>query len=245
VLVGGPVAGIATIGAGGRLAMRLLAVTAGDGAQGAVTEADEVVGRITLEGTLGFVLFNGIFGGVVVAVLYLLVRRFLPPGRRWAVAFGLALLAVFGALVDPVRRSNPDFDIVGPGWLAVVVFGALAAACGLVVAGVLARSSDWLPLPSTEPRVLVRYLPAALVAIPLFPVTVMMAAVGVVVAARARLVPAGAHRPGDPGDTGEAPDDHGHDRASPGLVVGRVVLGLVVVASLPNLVVNLVDIAGR
>ena len=47
VLIGGIGAGVCVIGAGGRLAMRLLAVTAGDPAQGRITEAEEVVGEIT------------------------------------------------------------------------------------------------------------------------------------------------------------------------------------------------------
>lgn len=243
VLIGGPVAGIASIGVGGRLAMRLLAVTAGDGAQGMTTEADEVVGRITVDGTLGFVLFNGIVGGVVVTALYLAVRRFLPSGRVGAVGFGLALLAVFGAVVDPVRRGNPDFDIVGPGWVAVVVFVALAAVCGLVVAGVVARVSEWLPLPSVRPRVLVRYLPAAVAAVALFPFAAMMAAAGLVVVVWARLVPDRFVPGGSPADGAERAGRRlGGARE---LLVGRVVLALVVLAGLPNLIVNVVDIAGR
>jgi hypothetical protein len=45
-------AGILAAGAGGRLVMRLLAVTAGPDAQGRITEADQVVGRISLDGSL-------------------------------------------------------------------------------------------------------------------------------------------------------------------------------------------------
>ena len=40
-------------GAGGRLVMRLLAVTAGDGAQGRITEADQVVGGSAPAGRSG------------------------------------------------------------------------------------------------------------------------------------------------------------------------------------------------
>jgi hypothetical protein len=46
-LVSGLGAGILAAGTGGRLVMRLLAVTAGPDAQGRITEADQVVGRIT------------------------------------------------------------------------------------------------------------------------------------------------------------------------------------------------------
>jgi hypothetical protein len=46
-------AGLLAAGAGGRLAMRLLAVTAGADAQGRITEAEQVVGRISVDDTLG------------------------------------------------------------------------------------------------------------------------------------------------------------------------------------------------
>ena len=59
-MIGGVVGGLLAAGAGGRLAMRLMAVTAGDGAQGRITEADEVVGEITVGGTVGFVVFGGL-----------------------------------------------------------------------------------------------------------------------------------------------------------------------------------------
>lgn len=145
-LASGVIAGILVIGAGGRLAMRLLAVTAGDGAQGRITEAEEIVGRITVDGTIRFILFNGIFGGIVFSGPYLILRRFLPPGRLGGAAYGLGLLVVLGTTLDPLRPQNADFDIVGPGWLAVVVFSALAIAFGVTLAAAMARLSQWLPL---------------------------------------------------------------------------------------------------
>jgi hypothetical protein len=57
-------AGLLAAGAGGRLVMRLLAVTAGPDAQGRVTEADQIVGRISVDGTLGFIVFTGLFFGL-------------------------------------------------------------------------------------------------------------------------------------------------------------------------------------
>ncbi len=53
-VVSGIGSGLLIAGAGGRLAMRLLAATAGDGAQGRETEAEEIVGRITTGGSIGF-----------------------------------------------------------------------------------------------------------------------------------------------------------------------------------------------
>lgn len=166
VLTAGIGAGVAVLGTGGRLAMRLLAVTAGSGAQGRLTEASEVVGEITVGGTLGFVLFNGIFFGLAAGFLFLVVRRFLPSGRIGGVVFGSGLLIVFGTTIDPLRSDNPDFEIVGPAWLAIVVFMALAVAFGLSVRGFTVRMSEWLPLPSFERRVLAKYAaPAALAAV--------------------------------------------------------------------------------
>ncbi len=228
-LVAGPAVGIAVIGCGGRLAMRLLAVTAGDDAQGRITEADEVVGRITADGTIGFVVFNGILGGLACAAVYLLVRRLLPAGWLGGVVFGLGLLVVLGTVVDPLRNENPDFDLVGPGWLSGAVFTALAVAFGVVLAAVTARLSAWLPLPASEPRVLLRYVPAALVAGLLFiPVTAVLVVLGavVVVATRWRgLVDA--------------------VRSPRAVLVGRVLaIGLLVV-SLPTAVASVADIATR
>ena len=68
--------------------MRLLAVTAGDEAQGRITEAEEIVGEITVDGTIGFIVFNGIVGGVLAAAIYLVIRRLLPPRWLGGLAFG-------------------------------------------------------------------------------------------------------------------------------------------------------------
>ena len=81
-MIGGVVGGLLAAGAGGRLAMRLLGATAGDRAQGRITEADEVVGEVTVGGTIGFIVFGGLFAGLVCAVIYLLLRKWLPR-RRW------------------------------------------------------------------------------------------------------------------------------------------------------------------
>ena len=227
-LAGGVIAGILVIGAGGRLAMRLLAITAGDGAQGRITEADEIVGRISVDGTIGFILFNGIFGGIVFSGPYLILRRFLPPGRLGGVAYGLGLLVVLGTTLDPLRRDNPDFDIVGPGWLAVVVFSALAIAFGVTLAAVMARLSRWLPLIAGERRVIVRYLGPAAVSALAFPITATLAVTCIVTMAATRFRPL-----------------VDAVRSRRWVVAGRVVtLGLVAV-TLPHTVSSLIDIATR
>jgi len=113
-VVAGLGSGVLLAGAGGRLAMRLLAATAGDAAQGRLTEADERVGEITVGGTVGFVIFVGLFFGGASGVLYLVVRRWLPQGRLGGVAFGCLLLVLAATRIDPLRADNPDFEIVRP-----------------------------------------------------------------------------------------------------------------------------------
>jgi len=227
-ITGGVVAGITVIGAGGRLAMRLLAVTGGDAAQGRVTEADEIVGAITVTGTRDFILFTGIFGGLMTAGIYLVVRRYLPRNPLGGLAFGAGLLIVLGTIVDPLRSDNPDFDIVGPGWLAIAVFTLLALAYGLALVGWMARLSEWLPLLSTERRVLARYaLPAAL-AVAGVSVTVALVVLGLVVVLATRwgaLVDA--------------------VRSRQALLVGRVALVALLVLALPGALASVADIAGR
>jgi hypothetical protein len=149
-LISGAATGILAAGAGGRLVMRLLAVTAGAGAQGQITEAEEIVGRITVDGTLGFVVFTGLFFGPVSAAAYLLLRRWLPAGRAGGLTYGALLLVVAGTRLEPLRRSNPDFDLVGPGWVSVAAFTVLVVFHGMLVAapwpvGSAGRCRCWRP----------------------------------------------------------------------------------------------------
>ena len=176
-LVSGLGAGILAAGAGGRLVMRLLAVTAGPDAQGRITEADQVVGRITTDGTLGFIVFNGLPIGLLTAALYLLLRRWLPAGRLGGLTLGGLLLLVAGTRIEPLRANNSDFSIVGPAWLAVAAFVALGLLHGMVVTALAGRYSRALPLLTRQPRVLAAYSPLLLFVL-LFP---LLAAIPVIV----------------------------------------------------------------
>jgi hypothetical protein len=126
--------------------MRLLAVTSGPDAQGQITEADQVVGRISLDGTLGFIVFTGLFFGAASGAAYLLLRRWLPGGRTGGLTFGVLLLVLAGSRLEPLRPGNPDFDLVGPGWVSVVAFAALALFHGMLVAALAGRLSRAVPL---------------------------------------------------------------------------------------------------
>jgi hypothetical protein len=183
----GAAGGILAAGAGGRLVMRLLAVTAGAAAQGQITEAEEIVGRITVDGTIGFVVFTGLFFGLPSTVGYLLLRRWLPAGRAGGLAYGVLLLVAAGTRLEPLRRGNPDFDLVGPGWLAVAAFAALVVFHGMLVAALAGRLSRAVPLLAARPRAIAVYVPLFLLALPGVPVALVLIVVGVVVVVVSRI----------------------------------------------------------
>ena len=223
----GVAAGIAIAGAGGRLAMRLMAVTSPDAAQGVETEAQETVGRITAGGSAGFVLFTALFFGLATGVIYLLIRRWLPGGRLGGLVYGLLLLVLFSTRIDPLRADNRDFDIVGPSGVALAAFGALVVVHGMAVAAIAARYAAALPLIRRDVRVIARYLPLAPL---LLLVPFVFAAVvggGVFVAARS------------------APGLVENLRSRTATIAGRAVLGLVAALCLPGFVSAVADIAGR
>ncbi|MBT2597246.1 hypothetical protein [Arthrobacter sp. ISL-72] len=139
--------GVLVAGAGGRLVMRVLAVTSPVSAQGRLTEALANVGFPTLGGSIALFIFGGLPAGFAAAFIYLLIHRWLPAGRWAGPLLGVFLLLLFGASVEPLRADNIDFAIVGPGWLSVVLFSVLAVLHGAVVAAVAGAFSRHLPLP--------------------------------------------------------------------------------------------------
>jgi hypothetical protein len=219
-------AGILAAGAGGRLVMRLLAVTAGPDAQRQITEADQVVGRISLDGTLGFIVFTGLFFGAASGAAYLLVRRWLPAGRTGGVAFGALLLVLAGTRLEPLRPANPDFDLVGPGWVSVAAFSALVLFHGMLIAALAGRLSRAVPLLAPTARAIVAHVPLLLLA--LGTVALVAAIVGIVVVLASQ-VPAVAAA--------------WRDRRA--VIAGRVVLALVALVALPSFASAIVDILGR
>jgi hypothetical protein len=227
-LLSGAAAGILAAGAGGRLVMRLLAVTAGADAQGRITEAEQIVGRITLDGTLGFVVFTGLFFGPVSGAAYLLLRRWLPAGRAGGLAFGALLLVVAGTRLEPLRPSNPDFDLVGPGWLAVAAFTLLVVFHGMLVAALAGRLSRAVPLLAARPGAMAVHAPLLLLLLPGPSVALVLIIVGVLVVLASRIPTVVAAW---------------HDRRL--LVLGRVALALITLVALPGFTMAVVDILGR
>ncbi|HEX6674090.1 MAG TPA: hypothetical protein VF486_03565 [Actinomycetes bacterium] len=227
-MASGAVAGILAAGAGGRLVMRLLAVTAGAGAQGRITEAEEIVGRITIGGTIAFVVFTGLFLGLPSAAGYLLLRRWLPAGRAAGLAYGALLLVVAGTRLEPLRRGNPDFDLVGPGWLAVAAFTALVVFHGMLVAALAGRLSRAVPLLAARPGPIAIHLPLLLLVLPGPALASVLVLIGVAVVLLSRI-----------------PSMLAAWRSRPVLPAGRVVLAAAALVAFPGFASSVVDIVSR
>lgn len=166
----GLVAGLVGAGVIGRLVMRLIGATSGE-AQGRITEAGEVVGRITNEGTQGFIIFIGLFGGIVAAIVFLALRRWLPATAGPAgLVLGVVLLGTIG-VTDPLSPGNVDFRILTPAWLAVVMVASTAFLTATMFTALAARL-DALSL-TNRPARFVAYIGLPFAALP--PVLVVAA----------------------------------------------------------------------
>lgn len=136
--------GIVVGGIGGRVVMRLSAVAADDSRTGMLTESGNVIGRITVEGTLALLLFVGLVTGVSVG-LFLFALRTVLPGRFLPATVSTVLLALGAAIaIDP---SNADFVIAGNRALNVAMFIALFPAFGALFVVVAERLDRWLVRP--------------------------------------------------------------------------------------------------
>ena len=134
----GIICGVLVAGFLGRFVMRVLAATSGDSAQGLLTDADEVVGEITLSGTIGFIVFVGLGAGAVAAIVLLMARPWLHvSGAAAGVMAGLVPLVLFGA--KDFSSENLDFSILSPAWLAVGLIVGGTALFGAALGSVAAR----------------------------------------------------------------------------------------------------------
>ena len=146
VVVGCGIAGALVGGLGSRLVMRLAALAAPE-VRGALTENGNVIGQITLEGTIGLMLFAGAGSAIFGAGAFTVARPWLPGSTALqGLAFGGFLLALMGSnVVDP---ANADFVILGDPRLNVAMLSSLFIAFGLVASGAVAFLERRVP-PST------------------------------------------------------------------------------------------------
>ncbi len=146
-VLAGLAAGFVAGGVGSRLAMKLVALTAGPEVRGMITENGNRIGAFTAD--TGFLLFFGAFLGVFGGLLYVALRPWLPrSGRRRGPAFGALLLAACGTAI--IERENFDFHRFGIPVLNIALFAALFVLFGLVVAPLADRADR--AFPAVPPR---------------------------------------------------------------------------------------------
>lgn len=142
----GLIVGIVIAGIGGRLVMRLAAVLV-PGSTGAITENGNVIGAVTIGGSLALIVFVGLLFGAVAGSLWVVIGPWLPAAAlpRAIASVPLAIALGTNALVDD---RNRDFAILGhhpPVVASLVVLVALAGPC-------LVLAERWLDPRLPRPR---------------------------------------------------------------------------------------------
>ena len=188
MLIGAYVGGLLTIGAGGRLMMRVLAATSSDGVQGLRTEAEEVIGEVSVGGTVFLIVGVGIGAAVLGLAPYAVLRRWLPDR---SVAAGLIGVAIGGGLlVRPVgllSSANRDFTLLAPVALAVAFCLVMLALFGATFGVLVDHLASRWPRPGWSVRGVVAVLPfAVLLAVPPFFVAAVAGVLAGAVAPRLR-----------------------------------------------------------
>ena len=146
--IGGLAVGVVVGGLGGRVAMRLIALLTPE-ATGSSTENGNRIGDITLGGSFGLIVFAGLFVGIFVAVIWVVVSPWLPRslGLRVLAAVPLAIaLGAFGV----VQGSNPDFLVLGYDPIVLLVLLGLVGLVGASMAVVDAWLDRRLPRPRSS-----------------------------------------------------------------------------------------------
>ncbi len=169
----GALSGFVVGGIGGRLAMRISAIVAGPGMVGETTENGNRVGDITVEGTVGLILFGGIFAGILGGLAYEVVRPWFATFGGWrGSVFGLVLLAAIGSVI--INPDNIDFRRFGSPALNTFLFALLFILFGVVLVPIEERMRRAVPDLQLRPQgigatiaeaaVILALLPAGLLA---------------------------------------------------------------------------------
>ncbi len=127
------IGGVLVLGIGGRLAMRLsgaMAIINDSNTRLMLTGDGFQIGHISLDGSLGFVLFGGVFGSIIAGGYWALLKDHLPQKRRFLLA-GVAAAAIGGNAF--VRADNIDFVILRPVIMNVVLYPVLSAVAGVTI----------------------------------------------------------------------------------------------------------------
>ena len=121
LILGGVAVGAVVFGLGSRVLMRLTGIIAGPEHLGGRTEFG-IVGRVTVAGVVGLVIFGAI-AGLFSGAVFLAIRPWLPGG--WVIrglTFGLFLLPLVG--IPTIASSRPDFVLASP-TLILSLFGGM------------------------------------------------------------------------------------------------------------------------
>ena len=142
--IAGVLVGLIVGGIGGRVVMRIAAIVTPDHLTGAPTENGNLIGDITVGGTIELVIFVGIFVGSFGAVAYVISERWLSwTGVLRPLAFGLLILAVGSP--DVLDPDNLDFLLVGNYELIVSMFVALFLLYGISLPPLVSALEGRLP----------------------------------------------------------------------------------------------------
>jgi hypothetical protein len=126
--VAGLISGIVFLGFGARIVMRISAMLDPD-MEGAFTENGNIVGEVTLGGTLELLFFVGLFGGMIAGVLWVTVREWLPDRPLLRVLAAGLVAALLGSF-QVVSTENSDFLVLNPGVANVAMFVAVVGLTG-------------------------------------------------------------------------------------------------------------------
>jgi len=139
VFVAGSISGFVAGGLGLRLAMRISAIMTPEGQLGTLTLAGALPLTFSLEGT-ALLLFIGTFSGLVGALFYMGVRRWLPKGWSWwqnGLAIGILLWLTNGAIM--IEADNFEFRVFGPAGVNLAMYSSLFVWYGLLLAYIVKR----------------------------------------------------------------------------------------------------------
>jgi hypothetical protein len=135
-LAAGAIAGLLVVGVGSRLAMRIIFLADQD-TDGVLTSDQFIVGQITFEDTLNL-LALGTFVGLLIAPLYLGLRRWIPVSKSLrGLGFGYGALVTGGLIL--INDDSGDFRLFEPVVLAIALFAALFVLGGIVLSALMDR----------------------------------------------------------------------------------------------------------
>jgi hypothetical protein len=139
----GLIVGFGVLGIGARLVMRLHALIV-PAAIGSATENGNRIGEITLGGTVGLLLIAGLFGAIVLGVLWVVLSAWLPGGTVGRGVLAMPVAVGVGAH-QLIALGNTDFIVLRHEPLVVITLLMLIAILPLALSIVDAWLERRLP----------------------------------------------------------------------------------------------------